>query len=124
MTDKESRAKIKREYKQKIQPMGVYCLKNIKNNKVFIGRSLSLHQAYNRLRFGLELNSCMNKELQKEWNEYGAENFEFEVLDQIKPIDENPHKNYADDVKALEALWLDKIQPYGEKGYHNPPRAK
>lgn len=116
--DKESRSKIRSDYKQTIRPMGVFSLKNMQNNKVFIGRSMSLHQAYNRLRFSLELNGFMNKELQKEWNEYGAESFKFEILDELKPVDADPNKNYIDDVKELEHLWLEKLQPYGENGYH------
>ncbi|NLI92692.1 MAG: GIY-YIG nuclease family protein [Peptococcaceae bacterium] len=116
--DKEKRSKIKSEYKQTIRPMGVYCLKNKKNNKVFIGSSLSLHQAYSRLYFILEQGAYMNRELQKDWKEYGADSFVFEILDELKPVDADPQKDYADDVKALMELWLDKIQPYGEKGYN------
>jgi len=116
--DKETRSKIKSQYKQTIQPMGIFSFTNTKNKKVFVGRSLSLHQAYNRLKFQLEHNSFMNKELQKEWNEYGAESFSFEILDTLQPVEDDPGKNYSDDLKELEELWLEKLHPYGEKGYH------
>jgi len=116
--DKEQRAKMKSDYKNTIRPMGVFCLKNIKNNKILVGSSLSLHQAYSRLNFILDQGGYMNRELQKEWKEYGADNFTFEILDELKPVDADPKQNYGDDVKALEELWLEKLQPYGEKGYN------
>lgn len=117
--DKERRAKLKADYKQAIRPMGVYQLRNIVNGKVMIGSSLNLEKVTNSLKFQLELNGYINKELQLEWNEYGADKFEFEILDEFKPSENDPPgKNYLKEVKELEELWLDKLQPYDEKGYN------
>ena len=49
----------------------------------------------------------------------------FEELDRIKPFEEiksdaSELKNYKDEVDALLELWLEKLQPYGDKGYNKP----
>jgi hypothetical protein len=117
--DKETRNKIRREYKQSIQPMGVYQFKNTANNKILIGSSRNLGKAENGLRFQLEMGSYLaNRELQKEWNEYVSDRFVFEILDELEPVEGKTPQEYAAEIKELEELWLEKLQPYGNKGYN------
>ena len=113
----DNRAELKRQYKETLLPMGVYQIRNKVNGKIFIGNSLNLDGSMNRARFELNFGKHRNQLLQSEWNEYGAENFEFEKVDQLKPgID--PEYDYREDLTALQELWLEKLQPYGDKGYH------
>jgi hypothetical protein len=35
-----------------------------------------------------------------------------------------PGYDPRDDLRALEALWLDRLQPYGERGYHTAPGSR
>jgi hypothetical protein len=35
-----------------------------------------------------------------------------------------PEYDPRDDLRALEALWLDRRQPYGERGYHTAPGSR
>ena len=35
----------------------------------------------------------------------------------LKPVDD-PARDYRDDLKALEAMWMEKLKPFGERGYH------
>ena len=49
------------------------------------------------------------------------EAFEFEILDTLTPP-ERPDYNPKDDLKALEALWLDRLSPFGERGYNPEPK--
>jgi hypothetical protein len=35
-----------------------------------------------------------------------------------------PGYDPRDDLRALEALWLDRRQPYGERGYHTAPGSR
>jgi hypothetical protein len=87
-----------------------------------VGSSLDLNKAFNRLIFGLNYGDIhLSKELIKDWQEYGQENFIFEVLDQLK-AEENPLYDYRNDLKTLEDLWLEKLQPYDEKGYNQRKR--
>lgn len=115
MSDKKK--KLKEEYKQKGDPMGVYQIRNTVNDKVLIGASLNLTGILNRHKFGLQMGNHQNRTLQAEWNEFGAESFAFEILDELTPT-EAPGRDYREDLASLEELWLEKLQPYGDRGYN------
>ena len=113
----KTRKELKEEYKQMKFKMGVFQIKNNINGKVFIGSSLDLVAIWNSLRLQLQMGSHPNSELQSDWKQFGAENFTYEILDEIKHSDD--HKgDYQDDIKALEELLLDEIQPYEDRGYN------
>jgi len=114
MLDKKE---IKKQYKQTLPPMGIYQIKNLINGKIFLGSSKNLHGKSNSYKFQLNSGLHINRELQEDYSKYGEDNFTFEVLDKLEPRDD-PSYNYDDDLKTLEELWLEKLQPYGEKGYH------
>ncbi len=114
MVDKN---KLKKQYQQKVPPMGVYQIRNLINGKIFIGSSQNLPGKINSHRFQLKMGSHMNRLLQMEYNRFGLENFSFTVLDYLEPK-ENPEYDYAADLRILEEMWKERIQPYGEKGYH------
>ena len=107
-----------RQYKQTIQPMGVYQIKNLSNGKIFIGSSTNIPGKFNSHKFQLRQGVHMNKELQNDFRLLGEEQFAFDALDSLEPK-EDPKYNYTGDLKTLEELWLEKLQPYDEKGYHS-----
>src|ERR1043165_7232101 len=95
-----------RQYKETRRPMGAYQIRNTVNGKVFVGVSVDLPSILNRNQSQLKMGGHPNRELQKEWTEFGSEAFEFEVLDTITPPEGLDAK---DDLRALEELWLDKL---------------
>ena len=97
--------------------MGVFQLRNKVNEKVFIDSSLNIPGKINRLTFQLNASSHPSKALQADWNEFGEEAFEFEILEDVIPRSD-PNYNYAADLETLEDLWLEKLEPYGDKGYN------
>ena len=114
MIDKKE---LKKQYKQTVQPMGIYKIENLVNGKIFIGGSKNLPGKFNSFKFQLKLGSYINRELQRDYNEFGEENFSFEVVDYLEPKEGADH-DYTDDLKVLEKMWLEKLQPYDEKGYN------
>ena len=115
------KSEIKRNYKQTLTPMGVYQLKNLVNGKILIGSSKNLPGRKNRFNMELEYGNTTNKELLKDIEEFGKENFQFEVLDYLEPK-EDPLYNYTEDLRTLEELWIEKLQPFDDKGYNKPVR--
>ena len=113
-----SRKEIHREYKERIKPSGVFQVKNILNNKVLLGSSLNLEGSLNKHRFMLKIGSHTNKALQKDWDEFGSDNFVFEILEEVKVEKNNPNFNLQDELTLLEQIWLEKLQPIGERGYN------
>jgi len=84
---------------------------------LLLGSSLNLEGVLNSQRFKLSIGKHRNKELQKEWNEYGPEKFIFEILELVQDKGD-PNFNLNDDLALLEQIWLDKLQPFGERGYN------
>ena len=113
----KSRKDIHREYKERIKPSGIYQVKNIANGKVLLCSSLNLEGTLNRHNFMLKIGSHTNKGLQKDWNELGPEKFIFEILEEVKVVD-SPNFNLKDELTLLEEIWLEKLQPFGERGYN------
>jgi group I intron endonuclease len=115
--DVKSQQEIKREYKERKKPAGIFQVKNTANGKVLLGSSLNLEGPLNGHKFMLSIGRHRNETLQKEWNEYGPSQFIFEILEVVK-IKDDPNFNLSDELTLLEQIWLEKVQPFGERGYN------
>jgi group I intron endonuclease len=120
MTDKRE---LKKQYKQTLPPMGIYQIRNLTNGKIFVGSSKNLTGKFNSYKFQLDLGSHINRELQKDYSKFGEKNFAFEIIDDLDPK-EGVAYDYTDDLIALEELWIEKLQPFGAKGYNTPIEKK
>jgi len=108
---------LKKQYAQTIQPMGVYQVKNLVNGKIFIDSGLNVQGKINSCRFQLVLGSHKNKALQEDFKKTGVDNFAFEIIDNLKPKEE-PQTDYTKDLELLEEMWIERLQPFDEKGYN------
>jgi len=115
------RRALKREYKETARTMGVYRVENKTNGKALVGSSVNAPAMLNRHRAELRMGLHKNRALQEDWNALGAEGFVFEVLDVLKPPDNSSYDPFPD-LKALEELWLDRLSPFGDKGYNTKPK--
>lgn len=133
--DKEKRKQLTAEYQERERMMGVFQIKNNTNGKVYIGGSTNLDALWGKEQFILNIDGHANKELQKEWKQFGSENFSFLVLETVK-LDQKIRYDYKDvldpegrqpvdmvrqynrEVAELKEQWVEKLRPYGEKGYH------
>jgi len=116
--ENEKRREIIKNYKQLSVPMGIYQLKNLKNGKILIGSTKNLKARKNREWMSFETNTYPVKELQEAWNEAGENGVSFEIIDILEPKKDEPDYNYTKDLQFLEELWLDKLQPYNDRGYN------
>ena len=117
------RKTLKKEYQQGHTPMGVFQIRNLVNDKVFVGSSLNLPGIINRHKFALGAGGHQNKALQADWREFGEDKFAFEILDELTPVSD-PQHDYREDLAFLEDMWLEKLQPYGERGYNEPKKTR
>lgn len=117
------RAELKQNYKEKPPEMGVYAVRNRANGKVLVGTSVNLPGIINRTRFALTTGGYRtHPALQEDWNRYGADSFTFEVLDVLPPSEEPRTTDPKEELAVLESLWLERLRPYGEAGYNDPPK--
>jgi hypothetical protein len=115
------RRALTREYKETPQPAGVYVVRNTRTGKSLIGSSPNLPGMLNRQRFQLELGSHPDKELQSDWSELGPDTFEFDVLDRLESRD-GPVSDQTEDLKALLAMWIEKMSESKVALYRQSPR--
>ncbi|WP_453992302.1 GIY-YIG nuclease family protein [Bacillus nitroreducens] len=109
---------LKQIYKETPIEGGVFQIKNNQNGKLYIGSTRNF-KTLNGLKFSLEAGafSPTNKELQEDWNQYGAGAFSIDKLETLKKKDD-PYFNEKEALQELEIKWLNQLQPYGEKGYN------
>jgi hypothetical protein len=114
---KVDKKELKKNYQQTPLAMGVFLIRNNLKDKVFLAAGENLQGLINRHKFQLTHGGHPNKQLQADWNELGADNFAFEIVDELMPgADADPRA----EVEFLEKLWLEKLQPFGERGYNEP----
>ena len=91
-------------YKQMKFRVGIYQIKNLQNNKLFLKTSLDLDRAYNTDLFQLKFGNHKNNELQQDWNTFGLNNFEFALFDELKTEASATELEIKNDLKELIEL--------------------
>src|SRR5689334_7838498 len=84
MSSNIDRKQAIRKYKEQKIPLGTYAVRCTATGDVWIGASRNLDATKNSCWFSLRHNGHPNKTLQKEWNEYGADAFVYEVLETLE----------------------------------------
>ncbi|TDF99779.1 GIY-YIG nuclease family protein [Paenibacillus piri] len=110
------RKELVQQYKEIKTEAGVFQIRNTVNNKVFIGSTKNL-KTLNGKTFALKAGTHLNRQLQNEWNEYGADAFVIETLE-VLARKETGYFDEKDALKKLEDKWLQQVQPYGMRGYN------
>lgn len=118
-----SRQELKRAYQERPRQAGVFQIKNTLSGRLLLGSSLNLEGALNRHRFMLSIGGHPNTELQQDWSRFGADTFICEVLELVK-VTEERHFNLSDELTLLEQIWLEQLQPFGERGYNRDARIR
>jgi hypothetical protein len=113
----------KRDYKLSHRQMGVFQVRNTLDQKVYVDSSLNIPGKINRLTFQLNAGSHPSASLQAAWNELGSGSFVFETLEEVLPRTDVNY-NYAADLEVLEDLWLEKLEPYGDRGYNQRKKTR
>lgn len=89
---------------------GIYLIKNLQNNKVYVGSAVNVSRRWKEHKKDLvkrKHHSCL---LQRAWDKYGEQNFKFEILEEVS----NPEH-----LLAYEQVYLDYYKSYeDDKGYN------
>lgn len=89
--------------------VGIYCIKNKVNNKIYIGQSTDIYGRMRHHKSELRNNHHKNTYLQNSWNKYGEDNFEFYILEECD----------IDDLDTLERSYISKYNSMNrEYGYN------
>lgn len=118
----KTRKELTAAYKEMKFKMGVFQIRNVLNDKIFVEGSINLDAIWNRHRLQLDIGSHPSASLQNDWKVFGAENFRYEILSEIKE-EEGKTVDYRKEVRMLEKMFLEELQPFDEKGYNQRPRS-
>jgi hypothetical protein len=102
------RKALLRDYKERVVPMGIYRVLNKVTGNSLVAASTDVNAILNRHLAQLRMSAHPNRALQADWTAHGQESFVFEVLDTLTPSDD-PAYDPADDLAALEDMWLEKL---------------
>ena len=119
----KTREALKQEYKDRPPQVGVLRITNGANGKVLLAGSMNLDGKLNRHRFLLDAGMHANAALQEDWKKFGADSFTFEVLERVQ-IKDDPGFNLEDALTLLEEIWIEKVQPFGDRGYNLEGRVR
>src|SRR6266581_245567 len=87
---------------------GIYKITCTANGRFYIGSAVNLYiRKYNHWST-LRRDIHRNQYLQRAWNKYGPDAFTFEVLEYVLPMS----------LTAREQYWLNKLKPFGKKGFN------
>jgi len=105
----KTKKELRDEYKQMEFPRGVFQLKCTINGRSLFDHSVDMESKWNRHKMELKFGNHRNKDLQKDWNQYGEENFSFEVLSVLKK-EEEEKLNINKELKALQDLIIEELK--------------
>lgn len=108
---------LKRQYQETARKMGICRIFNKASGKSLVESSCDVEARLNRHLAEVRMGTHLNRALQNDWNKFGAETFVFECVDILEPPDD-PDYNPEDDLGELLALWLEKLSPFGDRGYN------
>jgi len=86
---------------------GVYKIKNVINNKTYVGSSVNAKKRIYIHFNDLRKNKHCNKHLQKAFNKYGENNFISEIIETIDYIDDKKILKHR--LLLIEQKWIDKL---------------
>jgi len=82
-----------------IKICGVYEIRNILNNNIYIGSSIDISKRWKEHIRDLNADRHCNSHFQRAWNKYGSHNFKFKILETCEPI--------KDTILHIEQKYLD-----------------
>lgn len=109
---------------------GIYKIRNINNNKIYIGSSVTILFRFANHKAKLRHNKHSNPHLQRAWDKYGEDSFEFTILEECQEnmliIREDAWINYYDSMNLLKGYNLQNASRTigGMKGKHHSEETK
>jgi hypothetical protein len=104
----DRKKELKEQYKQMKTEMGIFIVQNKVNNKYLLVTTQNLHGMINRVRFQLNSGGHPNRELQKEWKEFGEKNFDIRILEKLAYDKDESKTDYSEELKIMDIIWSEK----------------
>ena len=117
MMTSEEKKKLVKDFKMQKTERGVVAVRNKENGKMMVDAMNNLHGAFVSIKMSLKLKNCSIRAPQEDFDRYGADAFEYLVLDVLKEPD-TPGYDYRDDLRSLTEMWREKLAAEGVEFYN------
>ena len=107
MTDRKK--ELKEQYKLMKPLMGIFIIRCKLNNKCHIQIANDFRGVMNGARVRLAGGMHPNRELQKEWTQYGAGSFIIEILENLEYDKDESKTDYSEELALLQMIWEEKL---------------
>ena len=108
--EKQNKKEKMAEYKERKVTGGIYTIQNSITGKLLLLSTCDLQGSKNRFIFSQKTGSCINIKLQDDYNEYGANAFVFDVLEDLEKKETQTAREFTEDMKILLELWTEKLK--------------
>jgi hypothetical protein len=105
----QNKKELINEYKNKKQIGGICKITNIKTGKILLITAPNIEAIKNRFEFSKKMDSCINCKLQNDWNKYGSDSFDFEIIEELEENNEQTAKEFNEDLNLLLEIYLNKL---------------
>lgn len=99
--------------------MGIFWIRSKRSNKAFLETAQNVKGMMNRVAFQLNASIHPNEELQKEWREFGEEQFTVEILEELEYDKDETKTDYSEELAMMKYIWEEKIAKEGIELYKN-----
>ncbi len=96
-------------YKQRKIIGGVFKVISTANGRYLLDSAADLQARQNAFNFSISTNNLFDYKMRKDWQEFGAAAFTFEVLDSLEKKETQSQEQFIDDLKTLEQIWAEKL---------------
>lgn len=106
---------MKLNRKRDLKKCGIYCIRNLENNKVYVGKSVNIYERLKQHKTMLnrKIKQQENQHLINAWHKYGEDIFEYTILEYI----DNTIEEYEKTLAERELYWM-KICDSLNSGYN------
>lgn len=115
--DAKRKKELAAQYKQMKPQMGIFIIRSKVNNKCYVEGTQDLRGRINGAKARLGGGMHPYLELQKEWNDFGSENFTIEILENLDYDKDESKTDYKEDLALLQIIWEEKLVKDGVELY-------
>lgn len=108
---------------RKQKTVGIYCIRNLVNNKIYIGQSICVEDRWSKHLSSLRRDVNDNRSLQEDWNKYGESSFRFDLLESCSKEELDERESFH--IGQFQSDTIYNFTDGGRKGFkHNPELLK
>ncbi len=113
--EKDRKREIISEYKQRKTKGGICMITNKANGRYMLKAEVDMDSFRNRFNFSMRMGSCLHPKMQRDFDQYGAEVFGLEFLEETEKKEEESQMGFRDRLKRMEESWAERFDR--EKAY-------